>query len=157
MPNYNPLLLADISQFEERKFSREADAVRSDLVRLREMVLEMTPVGTYDYLNGNGQFTFRIGVVPCNLQNYGEAPLKGRPVHVCRRTMVDSIVLCAGEVCEFIVDYVEERLEGAEKLRKVETARRDLEVASQMLVKDAEAACSQYPMCADADVIVCAD
>jgi hypothetical protein len=70
--NYNPLLIAEMWLFENKINSlSEIDAIKTDLILLRESYLEMTT------LTCNEGIYLRIGQVPFNLNECGPSPYKG--------------------------------------------------------------------------------
>jgi hypothetical protein len=88
-PNYDPFKMAEIVRFEELLNGNGTFLCNSlqplgipekdieQLIRLRELYLEMTPLQEYQYGESYTQFRFRIGKIPLNLHQLGEAPLAG--------------------------------------------------------------------------------
>ena len=108
-PNYNPSCLLDMAFFTSQlsiapELAKLARAVREEsavcLVHLRELFLEMTPLGEYSYGVDYNVFTFRIATCPLNLTAVGPTPEPG-------------------EIGRDAAVYVEDRLEAYAETREI--------------------------------------
>jgi hypothetical protein len=75
-PNYNPFYIAAMKQYEESLILCDA-STKSALISLRELYLEMTPLHEYKYGTNYNTFSFRIGNVPFNLEQFGPPIIQG--------------------------------------------------------------------------------
>ncbi len=99
--NYNPVLMAAMQFFDNAlTLVPELNGIRTELICLRELYLEMTPLSSYSYGDNYLTFHFRIGNIPLNLDQYGPMPIKG-------------------EIQSDIVRLIEDRIEQAEKNQQI--------------------------------------
>ena len=96
-PNFNPIYVAEMQRFEDSLPVGVPDGlseeVRLQLLRLREMYLEMTPKIKYRYSQGYNSFYFRIGTVPLNLDRYGSKPLQGEIQAIVEQIVAKDIAV----------------------------------------------------------------
>lgn len=111
-PNYNPYNMASMLQFEESVSSLDYD-IKTALVSLRELFLEMTPLVQDCYGPNYCTFRYRIGEVPFNLNKIGERPLPG-------------------EIRDEVSEYITERLELDDSYRQ-QMSRLEREVESKTI------------------------
>lgn len=76
-PNYDPLRVAEMCQWEEQAAQAPDGLGESDLTRLRELYLEMSPLDTHQYGDNYPAFQFRLGDFPLNLHSLGPRPIQG--------------------------------------------------------------------------------
>jgi GH18 family chitinase len=85
LPNYNPVNVAYMVQYEKNLNDPKYAQVKNNLIRLREASLGMTPFGDYQYSEEYNRFHFRIGTYPFNLNNMGGDLLPGEVEAEIRR------------------------------------------------------------------------
>lgn len=118
--NYNPVLMADMKLFENACMAEPAiNGIQKELICLRELFLEMTPVSSYSYGNAYRTFYFRIGTVPFNLDQCGPTPLKGE-LHA------DVILLINDRI-----EQAEKREKLLEEEKRHQKERQDIAIARQ--------------------------
>lgn len=76
-PNYYPANIAAMQKFENQIPKNCPEGVKTALINLRELYLEMTPLHHYQYGENYTRFSFRIGNVPFNLNNFGPQIIHG--------------------------------------------------------------------------------
>jgi ankyrin repeat protein len=136
--NYNPFYIAAMKMFEDYVGGVPALApIKIELIRLREIYLEMTPLNTYSYGEQYFEFSFRIGNIPLNLDHYGPTPIKEEVQSDVMRIISDRVA--QAEKYQKELEIKEKNRQDMEKAAlNAQLREGDLSLAINLFLKDSD-------------------